>query len=190
MSKRKINLDDKVLAFYKEATKFFDSISGGYEIVDVGSGDHQLAYMLSRHDSVKSVRTVEPALIRKADYYSALIKKPFIRFVGRIEDYTDIPTDAFLTGLHLCGELTDKLISAAVKNKSPFVVQTCCHTQRNLLAYADLMRGESVQNYQSVGHFIDEARLRRVKSEGFEAEIKFLPVTSRENRIILGEPLW
>lgn len=188
MSNKDVRSYNKVMTFYLEAIRFFDLISESYDLVEIGAGDHQLAYRFSQHEQVKSITTIEPLALKKADYYSRLIKKPLIRIIERVEKVSDFPKEAFLVGLHLCGDLTDKLISVAQKNNSPFIVQTCCHTQRNLENYAYIMRGESIQRYQSVGHFIDEARLRKVRDEGFKAGIRWLPITSRENRVILGVP--
>lgn len=97
-----------------------------------------------------------------------------------------------IVGIHACGNLTDALISHALKISMPFAVTTCCH-RKGMEAYSPLS-GEIMEEFApyfpSTRDFVDTLRIVAVQQEGYIVKLRSLPKkVSQESRIIIGIPI-
>lgn len=116
-----------------------------------------------------------------------------------------------LCGVHACGILSDQIISLAMSGNAPLALIPCCHAKKSMNDFEryefDRIRSSSSRNkgYDhsqaetdnsndidigiSLGGYIDNLRMKRLKSSGYHVIRKEIPKEyTPQNTVILASP--
>lgn len=162
----------------------------GGTVIDVAGGHGLVAFaMLLLDDSSPCAVVVDKRKPVSFDRLQAALCEVWPRLTGRVtyaemwlKEY-QMPDDALLVGVHACGPLTDRVLTAAVRGRSRVAVLPCCHSKQ----HCDT--GE-LQGWLKGPMAIDATRVARMRAEGFAVKTQLIPEDiTPENRLLLADPL-
>jgi hypothetical protein len=145
---------------------------------------------------------IDVARPASADALAAAITGRFKMLDGAVE-YVEGSVDAIdaddgetlLVGVHACGDLTDRIIDAAVRGEmSPLALLPCCHSlckQEPRLAPADFLRlsEAAASDVLGVSGAVDALRRQRLTSLDYSVDTQLIPrAITPHNALLLARP--
>jgi hypothetical protein len=127
--------------------------------------------------------------IKRNSHYSGLLKYVQSLFPIKVDyqlkdiNKEPMPSADLIISIHACNDLTDKTISAALKQQVPFAVMPCCYSK------SDQIENEILDYFPEKATAIDIARITYAQSQGYQVQVRRINNTiTDKNRIIIGVP--
>jgi len=160
----------------------------GGRVVDLAGGHGLLAQaLLVLDDSSPSAVVVDAALPPSAArlYTSMTAAWPRLRdrvaFVAADLETVAIEAGDLVVSCHACGDLTDRVLAAAVRARASVAVLPCCH---DAAAAPPLLEG-----WLDPTLAIDVERAQRLERAGYTAWTQLIPPDiTPKNRLLVGRP--
>jgi hypothetical protein len=188
-----------------------ESFPESTRVADLAAGHGLLAWtcaLLGGEELKRSAVCVDVAKPQSADILASAITDTFpwlegsVEYVeGSIDAVHDSSGQTVIVGVHACGELTDNVLSVAMRDRaSPVALLPCCHSLQKYTAAmlrpgggddatAAVERLRDAATKLGASTAIDEYRLERMGRRGYATEQLFIsPEVTPYNRLLLGRP--
>jgi hypothetical protein len=161
----------------------------GGRIVDVGAGHGLLAHLMRLLDSTSAEAVlVDPHLPPSATRIHEVLAATWpvlargITFVTADLESVSLHGADVIVSSHACGALTDRILDAAIANRSRVAVLPCCHD-------LDTCDAGEVSGWVDGPLAIDIGRAMRLKHAGYTVWTQTIPgAITPKNRLLLGDP--
>ncbi len=162
----------------------------GGNIVEPCAGHGLLAYLLLLLDDTSPralcIDTRKPAT---AERLAAVLEARWPRLSGRVsyqetrlEAFDDATACELVVGVHLCGNLTDRVLDLAISQRARVAVMPCCHAH-------GVSDTGALNGWLPGSVAIDVMRAQRLRAAGYQIRTKTIPADiTPQNRLLMGEP--
>jgi hypothetical protein len=161
----------------------------GGRVVDLACGHGLLAHiMLLLDDSSPEALAVDPGFTDNARRLSGIIVDRWPRLKNRIHyvrsraEEIDLNPEDLVVSVHACGDLTDRIIGAAVGAQARLAVLPCCH---------DMKTGDmgGLEGWVDGSLAMDVTRAAQLRANGYEVITRIIPEDiTPKNRLLMAHP--
>ncbi len=173
---------------WESAKRIRRQMRGG-EVWELAAGHGLLsAILLILDDSSPSATCIDIKRPPSQERVLAALQNHWPRLQGRIGfeesrlEEAQVPTGSLIASVHACGELTDRVLDLAIRQRTRVAVLPCCHDLRrcDTGALAPWMDGPLA---------VDATRAARLQHAGFRVQTALIPAEiTPKNRLLLGWP--
>lgn len=159
----------------------------GGRVVDLGGGHGMLAHILLLLDDTSPNAIVVDTQLPASSYklHAALVES-WPRLAGRVEfveralEDVDLRATDLVVSSHVCGALTDAVLSRASAARARVAVLPCCHD-------VETCDGGPLSGWVDPSLAIDVMRATRLEAQGYRVWTQTIPTAiTPKNRLLLG----